>query len=162
MNFFTTARNKIRKTFDKSINNENTINNEEILQIRINPVLFSKKINKINIVTNQQIIFVSSSLDDHTNHQYFLTIENIPEVFVPFVKPRIVFSLGDGFSVDNVNDLEFRERWIQKSDNIYDIQIFVNSLILDVFTSIPSFVDIDLYIFNPGLYSLTEDNRLIV
>lgn len=169
---FDNSKNKLEKSWNRSQNNENELNNNSIISLNFNSVNFNKKIVTIPILENQLVPFFP------LEKVQTILLENFPEWVINMIEPTIIYTMADGF-VENLTSslshvgldigqvyIEQQEMryWFNRIDNVhYFLKIFYKIRILTKIPGapptalVPTYANMSLKIYNQRIYETTNE-----
>lgn len=167
---FDNTRQKIRRTFEQSEDNLQNTNNLEVIDIKINPNQFNKKLNKITLVEGREFLAVvtpSTPVADTLDNFIVFDLQGITDDLIPFTKVVPILSIPEGFILDDITFFyDFNYWWTKVADGNYKLQAFINTfaqqLVIGtptVVVNIPVFLDLFLYIQNPRIMREYQTNK---
>ncbi len=176
---FRKSKQKIRKTWERSEQNENTLNDVSLVTLNFNSINFKKQIAIIPIITNQ--------LTTEVNDVQTILLENFPLWALNIIEPSLIYTIGDGF-VSKIINISFSEANLNGTLKTGDISIenqdfkyWFNNVdqkhfLLKIFysinireatvsqfgfssTSVPTFITLSLKLLNQRIYELMNEKK---
>lgn len=145
------SKRKVEKLWNKSVEEEQTIDNLPNKTIVFRQEHFQKRMTIIPILKNEPINWSGESI-----------LVGFPEQFIPMIKPVGYFSVpGDGFNMDLIDfsggaEISFTYWFNKRSSDVYSFQfnIETDASLVQNETDVPLLANVSLYIIN----NLNYDN----
>ncbi len=181
---FNNSKVKFQKTWKRSEDNLNNINNLPLIKLNFNSINFNKKIITIPIVTNELFNLFNDNIQT-------ILLENFPEWIINMIEVDCIYTMEDGFIefpiVDNfqtasdngtlkVGDLSIIDQefdyWFNNIDETnYNLKLYLRTIVRQISelrpamlpaflqTTVPVFLTLSLKIVNQRVIETMNQHK---